>query len=542
MSEINVFNKQSHQLDQTVQSNTVSLTKASVVVVHQNLDDIVAVKKDKSNVILVTQSGEEITLVNYFNEGNINTSNRLVLQDDQNRLIWAKFTDQNGRVLENIEYGQIEDIEVLYEPSSGFSPWLWVAVPVVGAGIYLLADGGNKSDAGDATPDKNDGVLAAPKIDPINGKDPIKGKAEAGSVITITFPNGDKKTATADSAGNWSVENPGLKQGDIVNATASNKNGNVSETAKQEVDTVAPTLKISVSDVNLSAGKEVEVTFTFSEAVKDFDLRSITVTGGTLAKLSSKDNKTWTAIFTQKGSGDPSIKVADDQYSDLAGNKGKGDSFDKTSGGFHTDFVAPILEISASKDLLSAGDVVTITFKFSKAVKAFELEDISVTGGQISGLSSKDNITWTAIFTQKGGDLPSVKVTENSYTDEAGNQGKGAILDQNHGEWGLNPTTTQFSLFVADTIALDTLSVHDQAVWITQQPEADAQPSSIKIADLLITQQQAELLIGSDFMDQKSQSNDQDIALQRFSDQHFFIDQSNTAVVVIDLLPQHDLI
>ena len=66
MSEINVFNKQSHKLDQTVQSNTVSLTKASVVVVHINLDDIVEVKKDKNNAVLVIESGEEITLVNYL--------------------------------------------------------------------------------------------------------------------------------------------------------------------------------------------------------------------------------------------------------------------------------------------------------------------------------------------------------------------------------------------------------------------------------------------------------------------------------------------
>ena len=48
MSEINVFNKQSHKLDQTVQSNTVSLTKASVVVVHIKLDEIGEVKKDKN--------------------------------------------------------------------------------------------------------------------------------------------------------------------------------------------------------------------------------------------------------------------------------------------------------------------------------------------------------------------------------------------------------------------------------------------------------------------------------------------------------------
>ena len=438
MSEINVFNKQSHKLDQTVQSNTVSLTKASVVVVHINLDDIVEVKKDKNNAVLVIESGEEITLVNYFNYGNINTSNSLVLQDDQNKLIWAKFTDANGKVLENIEYGQIEEIGMLFEPSSGFSPWLWAAVPAVGAGVYLLAD--NEKGAESSSPDIVDPQVEAPKMNPINASDLIKGKAEPGSTVTITFPNGDKKNSIADSAGNWSIANPGLKQGDVVTAMATNKNGTVSGTAKQEVDAVAPTLKISVSDVNLPIGKDVEVTFTFSEAVKDFDLRSITVTGGTLAKLTSKDNKTWTAVFTQKGSSDPSIKVADDHYSDLAGNKGKG-----------------------------------------------------------------------------------------------------GILDQINGNWVLESASTQSSFLVSAPIALEAFLVEGQPALSTQQAVPDEYSLPIQIDDLLVAAGPTELWVEHDLMLLKQQ-NDSSMTLQRPSDP-FALDMYHaTTAITIALLPQHDLI
>ena len=535
MSEINVFNKQSHKLDQTVQSNTVSLTKASVVVVHINLDDIVEVKKDKNNAVLVIESGEEITLVNYFNYGNINTSNSLVLQDDQNKLIWAKFTDANGKVLENIEYGQIEEIDMLFESSSGFSPWLWAAVPVVGAGVYLLSKNNEDKSGSDHTP-----VIAAPKFDPINAKDLIKGKAEPDSIVTITFPNGEKKITTTDKSGNWSIENPGLKQGDSIEAIATNKNGNTSQIAKQLVDAIAPTLKISVSDVNLSSGKEVEVTFTFSEAVKNFDLRSITVIGGGLTKLGSKDNKIWTAIFTQKGSDDPSIKVADDRYSDLAGNKGKGDVFDKIFGNFNIDLIAPILEISASKDSINLGEVVTISFKFSEAVKAFELEDIIVAGGQISGLSTRDNITWTAIFTQKGSNAPSIKVIENSYTDLAGNQGKGAILDQNHGDWGMAPTVTKLLMSIADVItSAEQLAVNEEL----DAGKAVQHQVPFNVYDLLAESDQGKWSANSDLRNQIQPSNDQSIVGQKFSNQILSLDVYHTSASALnDLLVQPSLI
>lgn len=539
MSEIKVFNKQNHKLDETTQSSTVSLSKASVVVVAMNLDDLVQIQKDKNNAILVTKSGEQINLVNYFNYGNINTSNSLVLQDAQNRLIWAKFSDSNGRVLDNIEYAEIEDLNALYEPSSGFSPWLWVALPVVGAGVYLLTD--NKKDSGSSSPpDIVDSKVEAPKISPINANDLITGKAEANSTVSITFPNGVKKTATADSAGNWSIENPGLKDGDFVYATTTNKNGYVSETAKQVVDTVAPTLKISVSDVNLSAGKEVEVTFTFSEAVKNFDLRSITVTGGSLAKLSSKDNKIWTAVFTQKGSDDPSIKVADDRYSDLAGNKGKGDHLDKTTGDFHTDLIAPLLEISASKGLLVSGDAVTITFKFSEAVKAFELEDIAVTGGQISGLSTKDSITWTAVFTQKGSETLSIKVADNNYTDLAGNQGKGAILDQSHGGWGMAPAVTKLPMSIADVIAsAEQVAVNEKL----DAGKAVQHQVPFNVYDLLAEGDHGKWSANSDLRNQIQSSNDQPIVGQKFSNQILSLDIYHTSTSALnDLLAQPSLI
>ncbi|WP_252508510.1 Ig-like domain-containing protein, partial [Acinetobacter baumannii] len=69
---------------------------------------------------------------------------------------------------------------------------------------------------------------AAPVIDPVNGTDPITGTAEPGSTVTVTYPNGDTATVVAGPDGSWSVPNPGLNDGDEVEAIATDPAGNPS--------------------------------------------------------------------------------------------------------------------------------------------------------------------------------------------------------------------------------------------------------------------------------------------------------------------------
>ncbi len=109
------------------------------------------------------------------------------------------------------------------------------------------------------------------------------------------------------------------------------------------VDIVPPTLAITTDDLALAAGETANITFTFSEAVTGFDVSDIAVVGGTLGALTTTDNITWTAVFTPDGTGTaPSISVADNTYTDLAGNLGTGDVLDGTDG-FVVDIVAPVV-------------------------------------------------------------------------------------------------------------------------------------------------------------------------------------------------------
>ena len=56
--------------------------------------------------------------------------------------------------------------------------------------------------------------------DPINAADPVSGTAEAGSTVTVSFPDGTTATVVAGTDGTWSVPNPGnLVDGDTVATT-----------------------------------------------------------------------------------------------------------------------------------------------------------------------------------------------------------------------------------------------------------------------------------------------------------------------------------
>ncbi|WP_409187554.1 Ig-like domain-containing protein, partial [Acinetobacter sp. V110_1] len=70
---------------------------------------------------------------------------------------------------------------------------------------------------------------SAPVLDPINATDPVTGTAEAGSTVTVSFPDGTTATVVAGPDGKWTVPNPGdLTDGQTVTATATDPAGNTS--------------------------------------------------------------------------------------------------------------------------------------------------------------------------------------------------------------------------------------------------------------------------------------------------------------------------
>nr|WP_269667935.1 Ig-like domain-containing protein [Staphylococcus warneri] len=113
-----------------------------------------------------------------------------------------------------------------------------------------------------------------PSVNPVTNDDTqITGKAEPGSTVTVTFPDGTKATGTADQDGNYVIDIPAnedLKGGETLPVTATDKDGNESEPATTVVtDTTAPTVPtvnpVTSNDKTITGkaepGSTVTVTF-----------------------------------------------------------------------------------------------------------------------------------------------------------------------------------------------------------------------------------------------------------------------------------------
>ncbi|HFU4518857.1 TPA: Ig-like domain-containing protein, partial [Streptococcus suis] len=73
---------------------------------------------------------------------------------------------------------------------------------------------------------------------PTAGDKTVSGKAEPGSTVTVTFPDGSKVTTVTDEHGNFVVSVPTgvvLKAGDIISATATDRSGNTSKATEVKV-------------------------------------------------------------------------------------------------------------------------------------------------------------------------------------------------------------------------------------------------------------------------------------------------------------------
>ncbi|WP_234839505.1 retention module-containing protein, partial [Aeromonas caviae] len=285
---------------------------------------------------------------------------------------------------------------------------------------------------GNITPD--DVINAAESKQDIAVTGRVGGDVKEGDTVTLTV-NGKAFTGLVLADKTFSINVPGselVADGDKVidaKVTTTDAAGNSTTAADTEgysVDTQAPSVVVNIVDDKLTVGETSDVTFTFSEQVKDFEVGDLTVEGGTVTDLKSTDGgKTWTGTFTPTPGfeGTASVTVKPGSYTDLNDNKGTGGSDTAP-----VDTAAPSVEVNIVDDKLTVGETSPVTFTFSEKVTGFELGDLTVVGGTVTGLTTADGgKTWTATFTPTPGfeGTASVTVNSGSYTDLSGNAGTG---------------------------------------------------------------------------------------------------------------------
>ncbi|MGU3348399.1 Ig-like domain-containing protein [Pseudomonas monsensis] len=222
-----------------------------------------------------------------------------------------------------------------------------------------------------------------------------------------------------------------------VQDLAGNLGASIAISNNYVLDATRPTVDIVVANPQLGIGQTTTVTFTFSEAVSNFDLSDLSVTNGDLSNLSSSDGgKTWTATFTPTANvTDPSNFIALDtsNVTDLAGNVG---STVAVSNNYGLDSERPTATVVIANPNLGIGQTSAVTITFNEAVSGFDLADINVGNGTLSNLSSSDGgKTWTATLTPNANvnsASNAISVNSAGVSDASGNSGSGVSSSNNY--------------------------------------------------------------------------------------------------------------
>ena len=193
-------------------------------------------------------------------------------------------------------------------------------------------------------------------------------------------------------------------------------------------DTTAPTVTLfSISDSDLIAGETAEVSLKFSESVKGFDSsEDINVENGYLSKMTSTDNINWTGIYTPNKDIEDSNNTLElnSNWTDQYGNKGERINL----ANFTIDTKTPeVTTFKISDTILTTGEKATVNLVFSEEVQNFKSsEDITVSNGYLSDMTSADNISWTGLFTPNSDtdySINKLSLTSN-WNDKSGNPGQ----------------------------------------------------------------------------------------------------------------------
>ncbi|QPR69333.1 S-layer homology domain-containing protein [Lysinibacillus macroides] len=214
-----------------------------------------------------------------------------------------------------------------------------------------------------------------------------------------------------------------------------------------------PTATIEIYDTMLAIGDTTQVTFIFSEAVTGFTSTDVFVANGTLSDLVTTDGGvTWTATLT------PEANIADATnllilnnagVQNAAGHTGSGTT---TSRNYAIDTVRPTAMIVVTDTILTADETSPVTITFSEAVTGLSIADFTVANGNLSNLSTVDNITYTATLTPATNTTAATNVIaldNTAFQDMAGNTGEGTLISNNYAIDTVRPTAT---IVVTDTM------------------------------------------------------------------------------------------
>ncbi|TFH10453.1 MAG: hypothetical protein E4H08_03675, partial [Candidatus Atribacteria bacterium] len=191
-----------------------------------------------------------------------------------------------------------------------------------------------------------------------------------------------------------------------------------------DVDRLDPTVSVTMSDYALIVGETALVTFTFSEAVLNFDATDVSVENGGIGAVTVTGNPlVYTGTFTPTDDLEDATNVitAGVAWTDAIGNPPAAAS---SSPNYTIDTKEPVVVVTMSDYALIVGETALVTFTFTEAPTGFDATDVSVQNGGMGAVTVTGNpLVYTGTFTPTDDveDATNVITAGAAWTDAAGN-------------------------------------------------------------------------------------------------------------------------
>ena len=179
-----------------------------------------------------------------------------------------------------------------------------------------------------------------------------------------------------------------------------------------------------IADVSSTNDSTLILTFTSSEAVTDFTVTDIIVSGGSISNFSSANDSVYTATFTPSADGATTIDVDENSFTDASGNNNMSApqfhwTYDATSPG--VVITASDGEYTISDGSISNDASLTLEITTSESTSNFSIDDIIVTGGNLSSFAAFSSTSYHAIFTPNAEGATTIDISAGAFTDATGN-------------------------------------------------------------------------------------------------------------------------
>ncbi|MYG63846.1 MAG: hypothetical protein F4158_04630, partial [Synechococcus sp. SB0675_bin_7] len=184
------------------------------------------------------------------------------------------------------------------------------------------------------------------------------------------------------------------------------------EVATAEWDGSVPTLTITGVPGKINSTSPYTATFTFSEAVTDFDTDDVTVSDAKKGQFTATSATVYKLVVIPEGSKDVTLTVWQDAATDGVNTVPVQDATATAK----WDEAAPTVTIGMPEWITSTNDFI-VTFTFSEDVTGFDADDVDLLGGTKGTFSTTSAAVYTLVVTPHIDSALVVTVRQDAATD-----------------------------------------------------------------------------------------------------------------------------